>query len=220
MPGEAPIRRHAAPTVPRLAIRIILHFAELGPARVEGEAGAAQMVANEVRQHAALPRRNARAAREVVRRRHARAEVLLKERAEVDRRLTVGSDLLHAVPIAVVDEPGHRQSGGVGHRRQAILGIPTLGIVHQLTARRHFRAPRHAAVAVVLKVPRFIADAEGSGVGYRVRLDGWRARRAILGAGAIQVVMQIVFVGEIPDRVVIVTLAVLPIPRRIGGGAR
>ncbi len=107
LPREAAIRRHAA--VPRLAIGIILHLAVLVPARVEGEAGAAEMIAGEVSDAATLPHGEARAPREVVCRRHARADVLLKERARacpdrsrrVDRRLPI-LHFLHAVAVAII----------------------------------------------------------------------------------------------------------------------
>ncbi len=72
LPGETAIRRHTAAGIagPRLTIGIILHLADLGPARAEGEARAAEMIAGEVGDRIAatglLPHGHARAAREVV----------------------------------------------------------------------------------------------------------------------------------------------------------
>ena len=99
--GVPPIRRHAAGDQPRLAEGSVPHLPDFCPAAVEHRAGAAEMITDDEGQRRPFAHGDAGAARVVVRARHTRADVLLVDRAEVDRRLAV-LYFLDAVAVAIV----------------------------------------------------------------------------------------------------------------------
>jgi hypothetical protein len=54
LPGKQAAGGRATPNIARLAIRIILHLADLVPVHIEGEAGAVQVIGDKVLQVTAL----------------------------------------------------------------------------------------------------------------------------------------------------------------------
>ncbi len=96
------------------------------------------MVAMDVVYTASLPHRNSRRAGKVIRRRHARGDVLFTVRADVgsgDRRPASGLDFLDPIAVPVIVESCHRQSRGTRHGDQAILHIPSLRVGDALGVR-------------------------------------------------------------------------------------
>lgn len=101
LPRVAAIRRHAAGDQPCLAEGSVPHLPDFVPAAIQYNTGTAQMVAHDEGQRRAFAHGYALRSGEIVRARHARADVLLVDRADIDRRLAV-LHLLDAVAIAVV----------------------------------------------------------------------------------------------------------------------